>query len=84
MLYPWALSPPGGISETILARAQQLKGSKVGPVSGTGSIQSGMPWCQLGCGDRGGWRNNKRRGKENFQKATRQKDFGLLPQTKDY
>lgn len=23
-------------------------------------------------------------GKENFQKATRQKDFGLLPQTKDY
>lgn len=32
LLYPWALSPPGGFFETNTARAQLLKGSRVQPL----------------------------------------------------
>lgn len=76
LLYPWALLPPGGFSETNAARAQ-LRGSGVLPCGL--ELLSGTQWGGLGGGEgRNGQYENKRGRKGNLGTFVRQKGFRLL------
>lgn len=81
MLYPWALSPPGGISETNLALAQQLKGSKILPW-GLELYSLGCPGANWGVGIEGTGETINVEGKSTSRKPPGKKSSGFSPKQK--
>ena len=80
-LYPWALSPPGGVSETNTAKDSVFQRFK-GPSLGGWSPLRDAPvptrvWER-------GRRNYILRGKGNFLKPIQPKRFGLLHSNQNY